>query len=161
MIRDESHEEVPLKNCFYWVSRDSLFHFLHVKCQLELCWFILLQIFKCMVFWVIFTMNQYFKYIWIVVVFQCNYNNSDLYIMFRFSGLANNYVYWPTFDLLISWSGGNSRSWWVMAFSPCSLNAWCSTPESSPWQPTTCCLRSVLCIRTPCRPLLTWLKISL
>lgn len=44
MIRDESDEDSSVQNCSYLVSRDSLFHFLHVKSQLELSRFILQQI---------------------------------------------------------------------------------------------------------------------
>lgn len=46
-------EGSSVKNCFYLVSRDSLFHFLHVKNQLELSWFILLQISTSAVIWLI------------------------------------------------------------------------------------------------------------
>lgn len=52
-MRDESDEDLSVKNCSYLVSRDSLFHFLYVKCQLELSWFILLQISTAAVVWLI------------------------------------------------------------------------------------------------------------
>lgn len=102
--------------------------------------------------------QYYFSNNMTVMVFQCTDIKSDLYMRFQSTkgaallsannGLANADVYWLTFDLLMSWSGGNLRSCWVMASSLCSLNAWCSTPARSPWQPTTCCSRSAY-VHTP------------
>lgn len=50
---------------------------------------------------------------------------------------------------IVSWPGGNLRSWWATASSLCSASAWCCTPTSSPWRPTTCSSRSGLAFQQP------------
>lgn len=99
MIRDESDEGSSVKSCSYLVSRDSLFHFLHVKSQLELSWFIPQQISTAAVVWLIRNsrfcplsflkiydipgrFNITFQIKITVVSFQCIDFQSNVYIMF-------------------------------------------------------------------------------
>lgn len=179
MIRDER----LWKNCSYLVSRYSLFHFHPVKCPLELSWFMLPQISNVAIIGLISESEFMISSdSWSIIQYNLWTKNnipsnsvqrlasqclcSTLERKFRmslcYSGVSVD-VHWRTFDPLMSRSGGNRRSCWVMASSPCSPNAWCSTPTSSPWQPTMCSSRSVFLRHTfgPCLQHIVFTHVSI